>query len=85
MARDPRVALSFETSTSNSVGLTEYLVVHAQVTLTEGDAPELLSRLAQTYIGPGTVFPPMPEPPPGIIAHFRITKITGAGDWAERD
>jgi PPOX class probable F420-dependent enzyme len=83
MARDPRVALSFEAPGRNGIGLREYLVVHALVTLTEGGAAELLHRLAQTYIGPGTVFPPMPDPPPGTIAHFRIVKITGAGNWAE--
>jgi len=81
MARDPRVALSFEAPGGNS-GLREYLVVHGLVTLTEGGAPELLHRLAQTYIGPGTDFPPMPNPPPGTIAHIRVVKITGAGDWA---
>jgi len=83
MARDPRVALSFEAPGSNGIGLREYLVVHGLVTLTEGGAAELLHRLAQTYIGPGTAFPPMPDPPPGTIAHIRIVKITGAGDWAE--
>jgi PPOX class probable F420-dependent enzyme len=56
MARDPRVALSFEAPGANGIGLREYLVVHGLVTLTEGGAPELLHRLAQTYIGPGTVF-----------------------------
>lgn len=83
MARDPRVTLSMETSVTNAYGLREYLVLHARARLTEGMAPELLHRLAQTYIGPGTRFPPMPDPPPGLIAHYRITKITGAGDWAE--
>ena len=82
MARDPRVVLSFEAPGSNGIGLREYLVVHGLVTLTEGGAAELLHRLAQTYIGPGTVFPPMPDPPPGVIAHIRVVKITGAGDWA---
>jgi PPOX class probable F420-dependent enzyme len=83
MARDPRVALSFEASSSNAIGLRDYLLVHGRVTLTEGGAPELLHRLAQTYIGPGTNFPPMPNPSPGMIAHIRITKIGGTGDWAE--
>jgi len=83
MARDPRVALSFEAPGVNGIGLREYLVVHGLVTLTDGGAPELLHRLAQTYIGPGTAFPPMPDPPPGIVAHFRVVKIGGTGDWAD--
>jgi PPOX class probable F420-dependent enzyme len=85
MARDPRVALSFEAPGVNAIGLRETLLVHGRVRLTEGGAPELLSRLAQTYIGPGTVFPPFPDPPPGLIAHVSITKIGGMGDWVEPD
>jgi len=81
MARDPRVALSLEAPGSNAIGLREYLVVHAEVTLTDGGAADLLHDLAQTYIGPGTTFPPMPNPPPGQIAHYRITRVTGIGDW----
>ena len=64
-------------------GLQEYMVVHARVTLTADGAPELLHRLAQLYIGPGTDFPPMPSPPPGFIAHYRPTKITGVGPWLD--
>lgn len=32
--------------------------------VTDGGAPDLLQRLATTYIGPGVVFPAMPNPPP---------------------
>jgi len=85
MARDPRVAISFEAPGANAIGLRDYLVVHGRVRLTEGGAPELLSRLAQTYIGPGAVFPPFPDPPAGVIAHITIRKIGGTGDWAEAD
>jgi len=83
MARDPRVTLSMESPTANQYGFREYLVVHAQVKLTDGGAAELLHTLAQTYIGPGTEFPLMPDPPPGQVAHYRITKITGMGDWSD--
>lgn len=83
MGRDPRVVLSFEAPGVNGIGMQENLIVHARVRLTEGGAAELLSRLAQTYIGPGTTFPPFPDPPPGLIAHYAITKITGAGKWEE--
>ena len=81
MARDPRVALSFEAPSVNSVGMRENLILHARVRLTEGGAAALLSRLAQTYVGPGTEFPPFPDPPPGVVAHFSITKISGMGEW----
>lgn len=85
MRRDPRVALSFEAPGANAAGLREYLVVHGRVSFTEGGAAALLHRLAQTYIDPDTDFPSMPDPPPGLIAHIAITKISGVGDWAERD
>src|SRR5205823_13890698 len=59
VARDPRVALSVELATRNQAGMQHYVVVHGRARITEGGAPELLSRLAQNYVGPGTRFPPM--------------------------
>ena len=50
--RDPRVSLSIETERTNEHGLREYLVVHGRGRIQEGGAPELLQRLARTYIGP---------------------------------
>lgn len=79
--RDPRVAVSFEGS-DTSHGMRHHLVVHGTATITEGGAPELLRQLAQTYIGPGTDFPPMPDPPPGFITHIRPTRVGGVGPWA---
>jgi len=49
----------------------------------EGGAPEMLQRLAQTYVGPGTVFPPFPDPPPGFITHVTPTRVAGLGPWAD--
>jgi PPOX class probable F420-dependent enzyme len=80
--RDPRVALSIETSKRNSVGLNEYLVVHGHARITEGGAPELLQKLAHTYLGPDVTFPPMENPPPGYITHIRVDRIGGIGPWA---
>jgi hypothetical protein len=57
----------------------------AEQRVTEGGAAELLHNLAQTYIGPGTAFPPMPEPPPGFIIHTAITRVGGSGPWLESD
>ena len=69
--RDPRVALSIEQPGRNAIGMQDYLVVHGRARITEGGAPELLHRLAQVYVGAGTKFPPMPDPPPGFV--LRIT------------
>jgi PPOX class probable F420-dependent enzyme len=81
--RDPRVTVSFESGVKNPFGLEDYLVVHGQATITEGGAPELLARLAKTYISPDTIFPPMPNPPEGFITRITITRITGMGTWSE--
>ena len=81
--RDPRVALSFEASTNNETGMRHYLVVHGRATITEGGAAELLHQLAQTYVRPGTVFPPMPDPPPGFLTHVHVTRVGGNGPWVE--
>lgn len=80
---NPRVAVTFEAPTANDVGMRHYLVVYGEATVTEGGAPELLHELAQTYVGPGTVFPPFPDPPPGFITHIRPTSISGVGPWKD--
>lgn len=83
--RDPRVALSFEASTNNETGMRHYLVVYGRATISAGRAPEVLHDLAQTYIGPGTVFPPFPDPPPGFLTHIRVNRVAGHGPWSDRN
>lgn len=80
--RDPRVALSFEADGDNGIGMRNYLVVHGQARITEGGAPQLLNVLAQTYVGPGTSFPPMPDPPPGFVVHITVDRVGGMGPWS---
>ncbi len=80
--RDPRVALSLETQNRNPIGLQEYLVVHGRARVTEGGAPELLQKLAHTYLGPDVTFPPMDNPPPGFITHITVERVGGVGPWA---
>ena len=80
--RDPRVAVSFVAPGRNAVGLEHYAVVHGTARLTDGGAPELLQELAPRFLGEGAVFPPMPEPPPGRIAHITVDRVTGVGPWA---
>ena len=82
--RDPRVALSIEASGANAVGMQHYLVVHGRAAIEEGGAPELLQELAQTYVGPGTKFPPMDDPPPGRRLRITVERIGGYGPWADR-
>jgi PPOX class probable F420-dependent enzyme len=80
--RDPRVALSVESNHANHLGLVEYLVVHGRGRVEEGGAPELLQRLAGSYIGPGVRFPPMADPPPGYILRIVPERFGGVGPWA---
>lgn len=82
--RDPRVVLSFQASGGNDIGMRHYLVVHGRARITEGGAPELLHRLAQTYIGTGAAFPPMPDPPAGFVTHIAVSRLGGNGPWADR-
>lgn len=83
LRRDPRVAVSFEGRGVRPPGLREYLVVHGRAAVTEGGAPELLSSLAERYLGPGVTFPPMPDPPPGFVTRIRPARITGVGPWTD--
>jgi len=79
--RDPRVAISVESSNVNEWGLREYLVVYGSARVTEGGAPEMLQDLAHTYLGPDVVFPNMPEPPPGFVTRITPERIGGVGPW----
>lgn len=83
IARDPRVVLSIEAADANAIGMRHYVVVRGTARISEGGAPELLQRLAHTYIGPDAVFPPMPDPPPGAILHIEPTSVGGIGPWAD--
>jgi PPOX class probable F420-dependent enzyme len=79
--RDPRVALVVQSPTKSARGLDEYLVVHGTARITEGGAPELLQRLAHTYLGPDAVFPG-PDAPAGYIFHITPEKVLGGGNWS---
>jgi hypothetical protein len=81
LRRDPRIALTLHADRINSWGLREYLVINGIARITEGGAPELLQRLAHTYIGPDAVFPAMPNPPPGFVTRVRVDRISGVGSW----
>ncbi len=82
IAANPRVALSIETSETSGMGLLHYLVVHGSARITEGGGPELLQRLAHTYLGPGVKFPPMDSPPPGVVVRIAPERFGGVGPWA---
>ena len=82
IARDPRVALSIETDEAGALGLLNYLVVHGTARITEGGGPELLQRLAYTYLGPDVKFPPMDDPPPGVVVRITPERFGGTGPWA---
>jgi hypothetical protein len=64
------------------MGLREYLVIYGSGRVTEGGAPELLQRLAHTYLGPDVPFPPMPDPPPGYVTRVAVERVGGIGSWA---
>jgi|SRR5579883_2706667 len=79
--RDPRVALSIETGGKTGL-LNNYLVITGRARISEGGAPELLHRLAQIYVGPGTQFP-ADNAPPGYIMRITPEHIRGVGPWSE--
>jgi PPOX class probable F420-dependent enzyme len=78
--RDPRVSLSIEAN-GNQWGMQNYLVIEGTASVTPGGAAELLQELAYRYIGPGVKFPPMENPPEGMIIRVTPTKIRGMGPW----
>lgn len=81
LRRDPRIALMVQGDQVNQWGLREYLAIEGTARLTDGGAPELLQRLARTYLGPDVVFPAMPNPPPGYVTRVTIERVSGIGPW----
>ena len=79
--RDPRVTLSLVTGGRNPIGLDHYLLIQGTARITEGGAPELLQRLAHVYLGPDVAFPPMDEPPSGVVLRITPERVGGVGDW----
>jgi PPOX class probable F420-dependent enzyme len=84
LRRDPRIVLSIPSTNTNAWGLLEYLVVYGTARVTEGGGPEVLQRLAHTYIGPDAVFPAMPDPPPGFVTRITPERLGGVGPWNAR-
>ncbi|MET9627612.1 PPOX class F420-dependent oxidoreductase [Lentzea sp. NPDC006480] len=78
---DGRVVLSLETPVINEMGLQEHLVIYGTARITEGGAPELLQRLAHTYLGPDVKFPPFDYPPPGFVTRIKVDRVAGVGPW----
>jgi PPOX class probable F420-dependent enzyme len=79
--RDARVTLSLEGRAVSALGLKEYLVVYGHARIEEGGGPELLQRLAHTYLGPDVKFPPMDDPPPGVVVRIAVDRLGGHGPW----
>jgi PPOX class probable F420-dependent enzyme len=77
--RDARVALTI-VSPDRTGPMTPYLAITGTARIVEGGAPELLTELAKTMIGPGANFPPT-NAPPGFLTRVRIDKIGGFGPW----
>jgi PPOX class probable F420-dependent enzyme len=80
--RDPRIVLSLETGGRDAHGLTEYLVIEGTAEVTEGGGLELVNRLAQVYLGEGTVWPPPDgQGPEGYVLRITPEKVGGNGPW----
>jgi PPOX class probable F420-dependent enzyme len=80
ISRDPRVSLSIEAE-GDQYGMQNYLVVEGEARVDDGGGAALLKELAQRYIGPGTEFPPMPNPPAGYVIRITPNKVRGMGPW----
>jgi PPOX class probable F420-dependent enzyme len=83
LRRDPRITISFESSTPNEVGMLHYVVIDGEASIEEGGAPELLGELATRYVGQDAEFPPMPDPPAGYVTHVTPTRVRGIGPWVD--
>jgi PPOX class probable F420-dependent enzyme len=82
LQRDPRVWLSIEAEGRDESGLGHYLVVQGRAEVVEGGAAPLLQRLAEVYLGPGVIFPPVSDPTLGFVVRITPERIGGVGPWA---
>ena len=83
LRRDPRIVLVMPAGSHNQVGMEEYCVLHGRARVEAGGGPERLQRLAHTYVGPDSVFPPMPDPPPGHVIRVEALRFGGLGPWTD--
>ena len=83
LRRDPRIAITVQSSRINEWGLREYLVIDGTARITDGGGSELLQRLARTYLGPDVIFPAMPNPPPGFVTRVTVGRVSGIGPWRD--
>jgi PPOX class probable F420-dependent enzyme len=81
LRRDPRITISIQTERVTAYGLHEYLVIYGTARVTHGGGPEVLQRLAHTYLGPDVTFPPMPDPPPGFVTRVTVDRLGRVGPW----
>jgi PPOX class probable F420-dependent enzyme len=80
--RNPQVALSMLSDTTNAQGLREYLVVYGNARVSEGGAVALLEKLAPLYLGPQAVYPPPSmRNIPGFITRIAPARFAGVGPW----
>ena len=81
IVRDPRVSLSIEGAGRTRWGCAST----SSCTAAPGSsraAGRSCSSLAHTYIGPDVKFPPMDDPPPGVVVHITADRVGGVGPWA---
>ena len=83
LRRDPRITISIQTDRVTPYGLHEYLVIYGTARVTNGGGPEVLQRLAHTYLGPDITFPAMPDPPQGFVTRVTVERLGGVGPWNE--
>ena len=83
LRRDPRIAITVQSSRINEWGLREYLVIDGTARITDGGGAELLQQLARTYLGPDVIFPAMPNPPPGFVTRVTVGRVSGIGPWRD--
>jgi PPOX class probable F420-dependent enzyme len=79
LRRDPRIALSIPSTTTNEWGLLEYLVVYGIARVTEGGASEVPQRLAHTNLGPTSSSRGCPIPRRGTSPRSRSSASAASG------
>jgi PPOX class probable F420-dependent enzyme len=85
VARDARVAVTWESPDRDELGMRYYLGVRGWARVAEGGARPFLRAMARRYLGPDARFPRGTTDQPGYIMRVTVERVHGYGPWTDSD
>lgn len=83
LRRDPSIVLSIQDEVRTLNGYQRHLIVRGTAVLDDGPRPELMDRLASTYVGLARHPLALRDAPSSVVVRVRIDRISGLGPWID--